>query len=301
MKKLGYLIITYNGSKSIEKLIDSILHKEDILVVDNASQDETCKIVQSLDVFLIKNRENKGYAAAINQGMERLKKEFEWVLILNQDTVCKDMREIHTYLEKYKNHSIIQPTILLPNGKINVRELKMNVLGFVYSKDYGKPVEKMKNKEIFFFSGAAFFMNAKNYEIIGKFDESFFLYYEDIDYAFKAHLKNQKILFLPHLQIEHAHKNRFLEKQKRKLLQKNRKIIIRRYFPKKLWFWLGVNNTGEIKSQYAKSLFKTLTPQLSHGFFTNQIPFFIRHIINFFLMPYACFLKNKMKRYVEKD
>ena len=73
----------------------------EIVVVDNASGDQTCREAIARGVRLIANRENRGFAAAVNQGIQSL--ETPLVLLLNPDArletgldaLCQCFRDEH--------------------------------------------------------------------------------------------------------------------------------------------------------------------------------------------------------------
>jgi N-acetylglucosaminyl-diphospho-decaprenol L-rhamnosyltransferase len=294
---LGYLIVTYNGSTTINELLDSIPAKEDILVIDNYSQDDTVALVQKKHVRVIRNKENKGYAAAINQGLELLQEKYDQVFVLNQDIILKntvETRYIASLLQQ--DWTIVQPLILLPHGTINVDELVMNVLGYVYPKNFGKtPTNSpLAGGEQIFFSGAAFIINLQKWRTIGLFDESLFLYYEDVDYALRCLLQDERILFEPHIIVEHKYINSLHNQTKRKLLQHNRQVIVRRYFAdlwRRLIFIAGVETRHipslRVSPEQKKILANKLVPRLVLGFHTTQIPAWQRWAVNVFLVPYA--------------
>jgi N-acetylglucosaminyl-diphospho-decaprenol L-rhamnosyltransferase len=83
MNRTGVVVVTYNSADVIGRCLDSSLGFPTV-VVDNASRDATLAIVQQRpSVRLITNVSNRGFAAAVNQGVAAL--ETELVLLLNPD------------------------------------------------------------------------------------------------------------------------------------------------------------------------------------------------------------------------
>lgn len=293
MKKnnLAYLVVTYNGEQTLDALIYSITKKNDILIVDNGSTDRTLSIAEKWGVRILRNEMNKGYATAINQGMSFLERDYEYVFVLNQDVVLDQFSPLpHS---EWSRFAVIQPLILLPNGRVNVDILRMNVFGYVYPLRYGEIPKIQNRQEIFFFSGAAFIIQTKTYHIIGPFDDSLFLYYEDIDYAFRILLREGKILFDPFLTVIHAYKNSIRTVYKKKLLSRNRKKIINRYFHS-LWRSLLFvkRQIGKmVSSRDQKVIAVKLKRELLLGFYTTQISLCKRYCINLFLIPYSWFVR----------
>ena len=84
MGEAGIVVVTYNSEAEIGACLDRArLTGAEIVVVDNASTDGTCEEVTRRGVRLIANPENRGFAAAVNQGMRALDTPF--VLLLNPD------------------------------------------------------------------------------------------------------------------------------------------------------------------------------------------------------------------------
>ncbi len=85
--KLSIVVVTWNSARDVEACLDSLhsQHRFEVIVVDNASTDGTRnKLKQYHDIDLILNSVNTGYARGNNQGFN--KAQGEYVLILNPDT-----------------------------------------------------------------------------------------------------------------------------------------------------------------------------------------------------------------------
>jgi len=89
MKGIGAIVVTYNSEAEIGPCLDAALrHTERVVVVDNASSDGTLREVRKRPgVSLISNAENRGFAAAANQGMQAL--DVPFLLLLNPDAVLE--------------------------------------------------------------------------------------------------------------------------------------------------------------------------------------------------------------------
>lgn len=84
MREAGIVVVTHQSEAEIGDCLDRALRTgAEIVVVDNASTDRTCQEVTARGVRLIANPENRGFAAAVNQGMRALDTPF--VLLLNPD------------------------------------------------------------------------------------------------------------------------------------------------------------------------------------------------------------------------
>jgi GT2 family glycosyltransferase len=84
---VAVVIVTYNSAPEIEACLRSIEGAGEIVVVDNASQDDTCRRVKATGphLQLIRNSRNLGFAAAVNQGIRATANPL--ILLLNPDAV----------------------------------------------------------------------------------------------------------------------------------------------------------------------------------------------------------------------
>jgi N-acetylglucosaminyl-diphospho-decaprenol L-rhamnosyltransferase len=86
MGETGIVIVTYNSAHEIADCVDAARATgAEVVVVDNASQDESAAIARAHGARVISNAENRGFAAGVNQAVSALSTPF--VLILNPDAV----------------------------------------------------------------------------------------------------------------------------------------------------------------------------------------------------------------------
>src|SRR5262245_46737796 len=86
MGDIGIVIVTYNSVPHIGPCLDAAkVTGADIVVVDNASSDDTTNEVTRRGVRLLANVSNRGFAAAVNQGITALDRKY--ILLLNPDAV----------------------------------------------------------------------------------------------------------------------------------------------------------------------------------------------------------------------
>lgn len=92
--EIGIVIVTYNSAAEIGACLDAAIPSgAEIVVVDNASTDTTVEEARRRNVRVITNVENRGYAAATNQGFVVLNRPY--VVLLNPDALLKtDLRPL---------------------------------------------------------------------------------------------------------------------------------------------------------------------------------------------------------------
>src|ERR1700748_3572801 len=85
---IGIVIVTYNSAAEIGPCLDAALASgAEVVVVDNGSHDATISEIARRGARLIANRENRGFAAAVNQGFRGLPCPF--ILLLNPDAILQ--------------------------------------------------------------------------------------------------------------------------------------------------------------------------------------------------------------------
>ncbi len=78
MRRVGIVIVTYNSALEIGACLEAACGANaDVVVVDNASADCTVEAARRFPVRVLANRENRGFAAAVNQGIAALSTPFD--------------------------------------------------------------------------------------------------------------------------------------------------------------------------------------------------------------------------------
>lgn len=214
--KVFSIIVTYNATRNnwLQKCLDSLLKstlKNEIIVVDNLSTDETVRFIKSNypSVHLIENKENKGFGGANNQGIKyALENGGEFFLLLNQDAwVEKDtIEKLVVQLEKNPDYGILSPLHL--NGDGNALDLKFSNQISPYSCPnlYSDFVLNRVKDEIYetqFVCAAAWMISKHCLRKVGGFSPVFYHYGEDDNYCQRLHYHKLKIGVYPHTSIFH--------------------------------------------------------------------------------------------------
>jgi N-acetylglucosaminyl-diphospho-decaprenol L-rhamnosyltransferase len=88
MSQAGIVIVTYNSEAEIGPCLESALATgAEVMVVDNGSSDGTLEQIRSRGAAVIANPDNRGFAAAVNQGIRQLRANL--ILLLNPDAVLR--------------------------------------------------------------------------------------------------------------------------------------------------------------------------------------------------------------------
>lgn len=205
------IVVTHNHKKYLELCIPSILLQDypcEIILVDNGSDDGTPDYIESTfpNIKVIRNK-NTGYGSGNNLGVTQ--SHGEYVIILNPDTIVERnwLREI---IKPLRDHPqiITTPKILVYDGlSINTCGNINHFSGLTFTQWMGEAPD-FHNEDSYLtgVSGACFAMKREDYIKTGGFDENFFLYNEDSEFSWRAHLLGFKILYVPTALVRHDYK-----------------------------------------------------------------------------------------------
>ncbi len=224
---IDIVIVNYNSTEYLLKCLASVKGAlkaipADIYVQDNASRDGI-EIVRDKypEVNLSLNRNNIGFAAAVNQAL-RLGKN-PYVVILNPDTVVPEVF-FHKCIQVMKESGrtgIVGPKILEKNGRLqhSGRSFPNMLTAFfgrtsVLTRLFPRNSLTRKNlscgdsdgqlpMEVDWVSGACMVVNRKAIKTVGGMDERFFLYWEDADWCRRMWESGWKVVYDPRLSIRH--------------------------------------------------------------------------------------------------
>lgn len=184
---VAVVLVNFNGEIYIRKCLDSIYNQTYknilVVVVDNCSTDSSIQIIAESykDVCLIQNSENTGFAKGNNIGIDyAMSRGADFVLLLNVDTwIERDMVE---NLVKYASSTVVTvpkiysdrrlTKIWYGGGEIDYRN------GSVRHCAYRAEEE---TRAVSFACGCCVLISTEIIKKIGKFDEKFYLYFEDVD------------------------------------------------------------------------------------------------------------------------
>jgi hypothetical protein len=181
----------------LQSLQSTIGSEAEIVVVDNASSDDSVAKIKDKDLKILKNKKNLGFAAGANIGIKYvLRQGTEAILLLNPDTIVtknflrplvKNPADIVSPVIKFKRDG---SRIYDFGGKINWwLGRTSHIANFSEDIDY--------------ISGCAMLIKRPVLEKIGFFDERFFLYFEDVDFCLRAKKAGLKISVEPKSVIFH--------------------------------------------------------------------------------------------------
>ncbi len=224
MARLTILIVSFNTRPELEDCLASIAAHAarttcDILVVDNASSDDTVDALQSRwpGVRLIRNGRNLGFAGANNVGIREV--ESELVLLLNSDTLLRpqSIELLVGALDADASVAAAGPRLVDESGRVELSfgrmmgpfaELWQKALGSLHARGvwpFAAHVERMASRRSYpeWLSGACLLVRRADAIAAGLLDERYFLYAEDVDFCAALRALGKRLSFVPEAVVVH--------------------------------------------------------------------------------------------------
>ena len=218
--RITAVVVSYNSADRLGDFFTAIRRLEDdfdleVVVSDNASSDGSVELARELypDVTVVESDENRGYAAGINAGV-RAARPSDAILVLNDDIrlLPASLGELYSALGTPAT-GIAVPKLIDGNGDLLKslrrepsisRTLGEAILGGKRAGLYaplGEVVEDQaaygEPSSVAWASGCAWLISRSCWDEVGEWDESFFLYAEDTEYALRAREKGHIMRFVP--------------------------------------------------------------------------------------------------------
>lgn len=223
MKKLGVIILNWNGRGLLEKFIPAaskftISDQADLIVADNGSTDDSVEWLRRNhpEVRIISFEKNHGFAEGYNRAIELA--EYEYVTLLNSDVEVTEgwWQLILSFLENNPDVGAVQPKILSYSDKSSFEYAGaaggyLDSLGYPYcrgrlfdvvEKDHGQ--YDGPPADVAWASGACLTMPREVYRRLGGLDPEFFAHMEEIDLCCRVHLAGLRVCALSGSHVYHV-------------------------------------------------------------------------------------------------
>lgn len=219
MSDIAIVILNYNGRKTMETCLPSVVQFSDdavIYVADNASTDDSIEWLSKNYPFikLIPLKQNYGFAEGYNQALQQVHEPY-WVLLNSDVEVTPSW--LHHPIELLKTRTeiaVVQPKIK-DFFKRDYFEYAgaaggwIDNLGIPFSR--GRILDTLEKDthqyddscSIFWASGACFFIKKEVYEQLKGFDGDFFAHMEEIDLCWRIQRSGKQIYYSPTSEVYH--------------------------------------------------------------------------------------------------
>lgn len=219
MDQLAIVIVTYHSAECIAECIDAARRwSSHVIVVDNASTDQTVEIARRHDATVIANPDNRGFAAAANQGFTAATTPH--VLLLNPDvTLAEGRDELIAAAKDGAATGMLTDVDGKPQTGFSIRRLptpaalSFEALGFNRLFP-GNPVNRHWRaldldlsvpRDVHQPPGAFLLVRREAWTSIGAFDESFRpIWFEDVDFCKRLLEAGFQIRYTPAARATHA-------------------------------------------------------------------------------------------------
>jgi GT2 family glycosyltransferase len=177
---------------------------------------------------LVIESENAGFGAGCNRGAREVAADV--LVFVNPDTVvqpgavaafARALEEPDVGVVQARLRLLQEPEFLNSSGNI------VHVSGLAWPGGYGDPADELESpQEIAYASGAAFAVRRDVFSDLGGFTEELFLYQEDLELSWRAHLHGLRVLVLPEADVLHDYVLERPGRQKEYYLERNRLIVL---------------------------------------------------------------------------
>ncbi len=242
MTVISVVIVTYNGLPLLRTCLTSLRRQDrppgEIIVVDNGSRDGTRDHIsaQFPDVTLVEAGRNLGFAAGNNLGVARARGDV--VVLLNNDTVAEPefLSRLVDPLDRDPRLGSVASTMVFSSAPDIIASAGIDVFdnGLALDRGLGR-LRSACTVEVPVFgasAGAAAYRRAA-LDDAGLFPESFFMYLEDVDLAWRLRIRGWDTVHAPGAVVRHDYSASAVEGSARKrfLLARNRLWVIARCVP----------------------------------------------------------------------
>ncbi len=223
MIALNFIIVNWNTRQLLLDCISSI-HATvtdinyQIFVVDNGSKDGSVKAVrdQFPRVFVIENQENRGFAAAVNQALEKNIATYTYSVLLNTDALLQAgaIQTMYSFMEQHKEAGISGAQLQKPDGTrqhsydnhptLATELFNKSLLRWLFPHKYpSKKKTILYPMEVESVIGACIMIRNEAIQQVGTLDEDYFFFLEETDWCYRMQKAGWKVYHIPDARVIH--------------------------------------------------------------------------------------------------
>lgn len=218
---LSIVVITYNSDNYIYKCLDSLYLnipnelKYEVILVDNSSLNPV-NLDNYINIKHIQNKKNIGFSRALNIGVKQSK--YENILTINPDTIVlkNTIMPLYNHLNENNDVGVVGSRLLnadysyqfssirrFPSISISLSYiLSLQRFGMTNYYNY-KNLNLSKKQKVDSVSGASMMFKRIIYNLVGGFNENYFLYFEDTHFCIDVNKNKYSVVYVPNSQIIH--------------------------------------------------------------------------------------------------
>lgn len=236
---VSIIIVSYNSGTHLAECLTALMLAEpslrtETLVVDNASNDNSLAVAeewakQHRDLQVIHSQVNRGYAGGVNLALSQA--QGTYIAVLNPDMIVSPgwLTHLVAFLEAHPSGGAVNPLIVLhaSDERINAAGQDVHLTGLGFNRWLGQPCSRAGSEpmRVSGIQGGAFLIRRCLLEQMGGWDESGFLYHEDVELSWTLHLMGYDLYCLPAVRVWHDY-HLTMYPEKLFLLERNRLAML---------------------------------------------------------------------------
>lgn len=204
-RRVGAVIVTHHSGRVIGDCLRAIAAADQVVVVDNASDDDTLTLVlaEAPRATIVRNAVGLGYGNAANQGLARVDREF--ALLVNPDSLITPaaVAALVAAADRHPDAAVVGPVLLDGGGRFGPSH---HLALFDRSASPLPGVEARPDGEICarYLSCAVALVRMSAAREVGGFDPDIFLYFEDDDFCLRLYRAGWSLLLAPDAEVVHT-------------------------------------------------------------------------------------------------
>ncbi|MCA0445819.1 MAG: glycosyltransferase family 2 protein [Bacteroidetes bacterium] len=213
------IILNYNRAQSTIECIHSIEKYSDnrifyIILIDNSSTDNSLEILSNTrfnsNTVIISTSTNLGFAGGVNYGIGYVQSNYslesnDAIILINNDVILGNnaINQLYDFLDFNSDVSIVSPFIYNKNNRGEIWFCGGILQPFLGKAIHLNKYDYKKKDKINFISGCFMGIRISVFNTIGKFDELYFMYLEDIDFCYRANNATIKMAVIENAIVYH--------------------------------------------------------------------------------------------------
>lgn len=223
--KVSALVVNYNAGDHLVDCVRSLRMEgiTDVVVADNDSTDGSREALlqDDRDVRVVPTGGNHGYGGGANRGADCISGAAQALLVLNPDTIVQPgaIKAMVEVLEADPEVGIVGPRLENPDGSLYPSARRFPSLveslghGFLvrvapsnrWTRRYQMlDAEPERARYVDWISGACFLIRRSTWDAIGGFDESYFMFLEDVDLCWRSGRAGWRVVYEPAARVTHV-------------------------------------------------------------------------------------------------
>ena len=166
-EEISIIIVTYKSSNILVNFLEKINDKFKVIIIDNSNDLKLKDLLKKFHNVSLFFHKNNGFATSLNYAVSKIRTKYFFQISPDLEFNFENLKLFYDFAKSINdNFTAMGPHFINVNPKSHKQSNR------------NKEIVKMK-----FIHGSALFISLEKFKLIGKFDENFFLYFEETDYC----------------------------------------------------------------------------------------------------------------------